>query len=257
MKKILSKKISLLEKKAKKLRQKTFLAFIKKGEAHLGGSFSMIEPLIFLYDYVLNKNDKFILSKAHASFPLCILLREKGFKTKLTTHLELDKKNGIHCTTGSLGHGLPIATGMAFAKKIKKSSGKIYVMISDGECQEGTTWESLLIASKHQLVNLVVIIDYNKIQALSRLSDALPLDNLQLKFRSFNWNCININNAHSFKELIKGFSKIKHKKNKPLAIILNSIKGRGIKEFENDPIWHARKLQGIEILIGKKRLGIK
>ena len=80
MKKILSKKISLLEKKAKKLRQKTFLAFIKKGEAHLGGSFSMIEPLIFLYDYVLNKNDKFILSKAHASFPLCILLREKGLK---------------------------------------------------------------------------------------------------------------------------------------------------------------------------------
>ena len=129
-------------------------------------------------------------------------------------------------------------------------------MISDGECQEGTTWESLLIASKQQLVNLVVIIDYNKIQALSRLSDALPLDNLQLKFRSFNWNCININNAHSFKELIKGFSKIKQKKNKPLAIILNSIKGRGIKEFENDPIWHARKLQGREILIGKKRLGI-
>ena len=93
MKKILSKKISLLEKKAKKLRQKTFLAFIKKGEAHLGGSFSMIEPLIFLYDYVLNKNDKFILSKSHSSFPLCILLQEKGYNNKIKTHLEIDEKN--------------------------------------------------------------------------------------------------------------------------------------------------------------------
>ena len=183
--------------KAKKLRQDTFLAFIEKGEAHLGGSFSMIETLLTLYEVVMKKEDKFILSKSHASFPLCLLLREKGLKTKLTTHLELDKKNGIHCTTGSLGHGLPIATGMAFARKKLQKSGKIFVLISDGECQEGTTWESLLIASKQQLVNLVVIIDYNKIQALSRLSDALPLDNLQLKFRSFNWNCININNVFS------------------------------------------------------------
>ena len=116
-------KIDRLKEKAKKLRKDTFLAFVKKGEAHLGGSFSMIEILLTLYEIFLKKNDKFILSKAHASFPLCLLLREKGFKTKLTTHLEIDKKNGIHCTTGSLGHGLPIATGMAFAKKkLKKKA---------------------------------------------------------------------------------------------------------------------------------------
>ena len=167
-----------LEKKAKKLREDTFSLFIEKGEAHLGGSFSIIETLIALYYKILEDGDKFILSKAHAAFPLCILLKEKGLNPKLTTHLELDKKNGIHCTTGSLGHGLPIATGMAFAKKQQKNSGKIYVMISDGECQEGTTWESLLIAAKHKLDNLVVIVDYNKIQALSRLKDALPLANL-------------------------------------------------------------------------------
>ena len=111
--------------KAKKLRRDTFIAFIEKGEAHLGGSFSMIETLLTLYEIIMKKNDKFILSKAHASFPLCILLREKGLHPKLTTHLELDKKNGIHCTTGSLGHGLPIATGIAFAKKYQKISGKI------------------------------------------------------------------------------------------------------------------------------------
>ena len=111
------------------LRQKTFLAFVKKGEAHLGGSFSIIEILIILFEKILKKNDKFILSKSHASFPFCILLKERGYNTKLTTHLEIDPKNGIYCTTGSLGHGFPIATGMAFAKKKLKKRGKIFILI--------------------------------------------------------------------------------------------------------------------------------
>ena len=123
------------------------------------------------------------MSKAHASFPLCLLLRDKGFNTQIKTHLEIDEKNGINCTTGSLGHGLPIATGMAFARKKIKKKGRIFVMISDGECQEGTTWESLLIASKHKLDNLIIIIDYNKLQALSKINDALPLENLEKKFK--------------------------------------------------------------------------
>jgi transketolase len=244
-----------LKNKARKLRQDTFLAFIKKGEAHLGGSFSMIETLLTLYEIIMKKNDKFILSKAHASFPLCLLLKEKGLKPRLTTHLEVDTKNGIHCTAGSLGHGLPIATGIAFAKKQQKIPGKVYVMIGDGECQEGTTWESLLIGSKYQLDNLVILVDYNKIQALSRLKDALPLEDLSTKFKSFNWDCIKVKNGHSFKSLISSLKK-KNKKGKPLAIIINTIKGKGIKEFEDDPIWHARKLQGKEIEIGKKKLGI-
>jgi transketolase len=242
-----------LEKKAKKLRQDTFLAFIQKGEAHLGGSFSMIEILISLFDVIMKKEDKFILSKSHSSFPLCLLLKDKGLNPKLTTHLEIDVDNGIYCTTGSLGHGLPIATGMAFARKIKKNKGKIYVMISDGECQEGTTWESLLIASKHKLDNLIIIVDYNKIQALSTLKDALPLHDLVKKFKSFNFNCVDIKNGHSFKSIISSLKK-KIIKNKPTAIILNTIKGKGVKEFENDPVWHARKLAGEEIKIGKKRL---
>ncbi len=248
-------KIAELKKKAKKLRQNTFLEFIKKGEAHLGGSFSMIEILISLYESVMKKNDKFILSKAHSSFPLCIYLRSKGLKPKLTTHLEIDIKNGINCTTGSLGHGLPIATGMAFARKKIKKSGKIYVLMSDGECQEGTTWESFLIASKHKLDNLIVLIDYNKIQALTSLDDALPLDNLSKKIKSFNWDCLNVKNGHSFNSIINSLNK-KKKKNKPVAIIFNTIKGKGIKAFENDPVWHARKLQGQDIYIGKKELEI-
>ena len=174
-------KIKILTLKANNLRKKVFNAFIEKKEAHLGGSFSMIEMLITIYEIFLKKKDKFILSKSHASFPLILLLKEKGLNPKLSTHLEIDEKNGIHCTTGSLGHGLPIATGMAFARKKLNKKGKIFVLISDGECQEGTTWESLLIASKHKLDNLIILIDYNKIQALTKLEEGLPLKNLKKK----------------------------------------------------------------------------
>ena len=156
---------SHLVNRAKKLRQDTFTAFVEHGEAHLGRSFSMIEILIALFEEIMVNEDKFILSKAHASFPLCLVLKEKGLNPRMSTHLEIDPDNGIYCTTGSLGHGLPIATGMALARSIKRQKGNIYVMMSDGECQEGTTWESLLIGAKHQLHNMTVIIDYNKITA--------------------------------------------------------------------------------------------
>ena len=245
--------IKTLEKKALKLRQETFQEFVRKGEAHLGGSFSMIEILLYIYEVKKRKYDKFILSKAHASFPLCLLLRSKGFKTKITTHLEIDEKNGINCTTGSLGHGLPISVGMAFARKKLKKKGNIICLISDGECQEGTTWESLLIANKHMLDNLIVIIDYNKIQALSKLDDALPLKNLKDKIKSFNCNCFNISDGHSFKSIHGAFKNKKHN-NKPSVFIVNTTKGKGIKEFENDPIWHARKIVSSDIDIAKKRL---
>ena len=244
-----------LIEKAKKLRQDTFNTFVEQGEAHIGGAFSMIEMVILLYEKVLKKEDKFVLSKAHASIPLCLLLKEKYPNIPLTTHLEVDPDQGIHCTTGSLGHGLPIATGMALAKKRLEIKGKIYVMLSDGECQEGTTWESLLIGAKHCLDNLVVIVDYNNIQALTTLEEGLPLDNLSAKFRSFNWDCVEVNDGHLFEELLP----VLHESNaegKPRMIIVHTIKGKVIKSFENDPSWHARKVKGEEMKIGKKELGL-
>lgn len=244
-----------LYKKSLELRKKTFLKFISMKEAHLGGSFSIIEILITLYEKVLNKKDKFILSKSHSSLPFIIILKEKGFNPKFTTHLELDTKNGIHCTTGSLGHGLPISVGMALARKKTNKKGNVYVLISDGECQEGTTWESFLIATKHNLNNLFVIIDYNKIQALTTLNDALPLKSLAKKIKSFNLNCIEIKKGHNFTDLIKGFKK-KYVNNKPTVLIIHTTKGKGIKPFENDPVWHAKKVKGQDINIGLKYLNI-
>ena len=125
--------------------------------------------------------------------------------------------------------------------------------MSDGECQEGTTWESLLIATKHRLDNLVIIIDYNKIQALDKLDNALPLTSLKSKFQSFNCNCFNVKNGHSFKSIIKSL-KINKSNGKPTVIIMNTTKGKGIKEFENDPVWHARKISERDLKIAKKRL---
>jgi transketolase len=244
-----------LVEKAKKLRQDTFNAFIEHGEAHLGGSFSIIEMLLTIYEKVLKEDDKFILSKAHASFPLCLLLKERGYNLPLSTHLEINPKNALHCTTGSLGHGLPMGAGMALARKLQNKSGKIYVMMSDGECQEGTTWESSLIAAKHELSNLIVLIDYNKIQALSTLEEALPLENLSDKFEAFNWNCTKVNDGHSFDELIPALQQ-KNNTLKPQVFIVHTTKGKGIKAFENNPAWHARKIKGEELEIGKKELGI-
>ena len=241
--------------KAQKLRQKTFDAFVEHGEAHLGGSFSIIEMLLGLYESVLQEEDKFILSKAHASFPLCLLLREKGLHPELRTHLELDPANGIHCTTGSLGHGLPIATGMAMARKRLGRPGRIFVMISDGECQEGTTWESLLISAKHKLDNLIVLVDYNKIQALTTVSEALPLESLAAKFKAFNWECEEVLDGHSFDQLLPALKKT-NTLSKPRVLIVHTIKGKGIKAFENDPMWHARKIKGEDLQIGRKELGL-
>ena len=241
--------------KAHELRQQTFHAFVEHGEAHLGGSFSMIEMLLALYESVIQAEDKFILSKAHASFPLCLLLQEKGLQPELRTHLELDPINGIHCTTGSLGHGLPIATGMAMARKRLGRPGRIYVMISDGECQEGTTWESLLIGATHKLDNLFVLVDYNKIQALTTVGDALPLENLSAKFEAFNWECEEIMDGHAFDQLVPALEKTSTL-SKPRALIVHTIKGKGIRAFENDPAWHARKIKGEDLKIGKRELGL-
>lgn len=247
---------SKLEEMSKELRQKTFVAFAEHGEAHLGGSFSIIEILISMYYAILKKEDKFILSKSHASFPLVILLRGMGLFPKLATHLERDPDNGIHATTGSLGHGLPIAVGMAMARKRLRAPGNIYVLISDGECQEGTTWESLLIGAKHNLNNLVLIVDYNKIQALARIDEVLPLQDLGKKFEAFNWICDEVCDGHDFFQLISALSK-NNNSELPRVVIVNTIKGKGIPQFENDPGWHARKIKSEELEIGKKALGIE
>ncbi len=224
-------------KRCNELRIKTLDLSLETGLSHLAGSFSMIELLTTLYDHILKEDDKFILSKGHACLPYYLLLRERGYNPHLSGHPEIDPVNGIHCTTGSLGHGLPIGVGMAMARKFRNKDGKIYVMMSDGECQEGTTWESSLIASKYKLDNLTAIIDNNKIQATDWVDNVLPLGDLRKKFESFGWHVSEID-GHNFEEVE---SALKKSYDQPYMIVANTVKGKGVSYIENNPEWHAKK----------------
>ncbi len=174
---------------------------------------------------------------------ILILLREKGFNPKISGHPDIDLENNISCTTGSLGHGLPIGVGMALARKFKNQQGRIFVLMGDGECEEGTTWESLLIASHHKLDNLIIIIDYNKLQALQKIQEVSSLDNLKIKFESFGCYVTEVE-GHDISNIINALEKqnIENQTlDKPYVILAHTIKGKGISFMENDPKWHGRR----------------
>jgi transketolase len=227
-----------LNKRSKDLRRQAIKLSKENGGYHFGGSFSCAEILIDLYDSILNSDDFFILSKGHGCWVYYCLLIEKGFSPKLEGHPHYDPYNGIYCTTGSMGHGFPTAIGLALSKKIKKGPGKIFVLLGDGECQEGTTWESLLIAGKLQLDNLVVIIDNNKIQGSGNtveILDAVP--SLMKAAEVSGWEVVEID-GHD-QSLIKTVSRTVEK---PLLINANTIKGYGVSFMENTVKWHSNWL---------------
>ncbi len=164
-------------------------------------------------------------------------------------HPEINPKHGTYCTTGSLGHGLPIGSGMAYAKKIKQEPGRIYVLMSDGECQEGTTWETSDFLAHYNINNLTAIIDYNKIQALDRIEDVSPL-NLKNKFTSFGWHVVEIN-GHDFNEILVA---LKQNPDKPYLILANTIKGKGVSYMEDNATWHGRKVNHERVKLALEEL---
>ena len=229
-----------LNERSKQVRRDTLKLSKANGGYHYGGSFSIVEILIALYDYVLKDEDKFILSKGHACWPYYVLLREKGLDPKLEGHPTLDEKNGVFFTTGSEGHGLPASVGMALARKIKEEEGRIFVLMGDGECQEGTTWESLLTASHRKLDNLTVIVDYNGIQGAGFIKDNLPIKGLGEIATILGWSVNEIDHGHSIPVLQAVLSNAFKKKDKPHLIIAHTVKGKGVSYMENKPEWHAK-----------------
>ena len=223
----------------KELRLKTVEMSIEHGDAHFGGCFSEIEILLSVFNR-LKEEDRFILSKGHASYPYYVLLREKGFNPKITLHPDKDIANGIYCTTGSLGHSLPIAVGLALAKKIEGEKGIIYVLLGDGECQEGTTWETLPLIKQYQLDNIVVIVDDNKIQAINKTDDVSKMDLYEL-FKPFGIETFKVDGHSTFK-----LDSVLNNKGSKI-IIAETIKGKGISFMENNPDWHARNLTDEEL----------
>jgi transketolase len=225
------------DKRAKEFRRKILDHTVKHGDAHLGGDFSEADILLALYDHVMKPEDKFILSKGHACTPLYVLLEENGHSPKIQGHPDIDEENGINCTTGSLGHGLPIGVGMALARKKLGKPGRIYVLMGDGECQEGTTWESALIAAHHKLDNLTAIVDRNNLQALKNIEDIVSLGDLGDKFKAFGWASYNIDGHYMPDLLVALKGKVK---DYPRMIVAQTVKGKGVSYMEHDPKWHAR-----------------
>jgi transketolase len=223
--------------------------------AHIGSSLSIVDILVVLYKKFLKKNI-FILSKGHACLAYYCVLQKFNYitdkilksygknNTILLSHVS-HKVPGVVFSTGSLGHGLPYAVGRALAEKIDKKNKKIYVLISDGELNEGTTWESLLFASFHKLDNLVIIIDYNKIQSLDFTKNVLQIEPLNKKLISFGCN-VKIINGHNYYKIYN--SLLYKSKNKPYVIIANTIKGKGVKFMENSILWHYKSPNNQELI---------
>lgn len=235
------------------LKKKILYTSVKSKEGHLASSFSILDILWILYDRIISVNpqnshdpdrDIFILSKGHASLGLYAVLAAKGFfngstfdsfcsfDSILGGHPNCNKVPGVEASTGSLGHGMPIAVGMALGFKIERRPNKVFVLIGDGESNEGTIWESALLATHHKLDNLCCIIDHN-----NSSERALSLGDLEEKFKAFGWQAISID-GHDHEQIVQACRQVHV--GQPLVIIAHTIKGQGASIMENNPAWHHR-----------------
>ena len=233
------------------------------GGSHIGAILSVADIIAFLYTDVLKydcnnpkwgERDRFILSKGHAGASIYVALAESGFfpVEELKTHYANGSRlsghvshhvPGVDFSTGSLGHGLSVAAGMAYAAKKDGKNWKTYVVLGDGECNEGSVWEAALFANHFRLNNLVAIVDHNHMQSLDFNENTLEIEDFGTKWRAFGWNVLEID-GNNHDELRKAFKKVnllqKEEPHKPVVIIANTIKGYGIPFMENDILWHYR-----------------
>lgn len=236
------------------------------GSSHIGSILSISDILAVLYADILSYDpsrpslpdrDRFILSKGHAGAGVYAALAESGFFdiSKLLTHYQdgsdlsghVSHKNipGVEFSTGSLGHGLPVATGMALAAKLDGKRHRVFTILSDGECDEGSNWEAIMFAAFKKLDNLVVIVDYNKMQSLGSTFNTLDLEPFTSKWESFGWRVISVD-GHDHHILRESLVSISTSCERPLVIIANTTKGKGVSFMENSVLWHYRSPQGNE-----------
>lgn len=249
---------------AKDLRLDMFKMFYKSGTGHLAPAFSCIDIFTVLYfapiinwaERFSEKRDRVILSKGHACAALYAVLAKADYfpHEELMTFYHRDtllgghpnvELNGIESATGSLGHGICFATGTAMAGKLATDNYMTYVVVGDGECEEGSVWEAAMFAANHKLDNMVVILDNNGLQASDSVELVAPLGAIEDKWKSFGWHTVSIN-GHDYKELEGAFSEAMDRKGKPTIIIANTVKGKGLAIAENNKDWHSRAPKGIE-----------
>ena len=246
-----------LDARSIELRRQVVRVLKGGGRGHVGTSLSPLEVLRVLYDRILKydpKNpkwtdrDRFILSKGHGCIALYVMLHEKGFfpDEEMNQFCRFDgilgghpdpKVPGIEVSTGSLGHGLSIAVGMAVSAKYEKAKHRVFVLLGDGECDEGSVWEAAMSAAKHKLDNLTVMVDYNKHQSYASTYEVLDLEPFADKWRAFGFNCREVD-GHDVAALEKTLKSVPFEKRKPSAIICHTVKGKGISFAENNMKWH-------------------
>ena len=250
-----TKKLVLLSQKVRK----DILQMAYDAQAsHIGSSFSMVEIIVTLYELILKNNpknpndpnrDRLIISKGHACTAPYALLSELGYFKKellkkyakngsiLMSHVSSEVP-GIEFSTGSLGHGLPVGLGMALFAKNNNKKWKVFVLLSDGELNEGSNWEAFMMASHLKMDNLTVIIDNNRIQAMGFAKDIIDMEPLEDKFRSFGWEVARVD-GHNFHKIYNSLKNLINKKSsKPKILIADTVKGKGVSFMENEVFWH-------------------
>ena len=252
--------IKALEKTAAEVRVGVVKAIHNAGSGHPGGSLSAADIVTALYFSEMNvdpKNpkmegrDKFILSKGHAGpvqysalalkgyFPVEDFMTLRKLGSKFQGHPDMNKVPGIEMSTGSLGQGFAAAGGMAIANKLNNDPGRIYVLLGDGEIQEGIVWEAAMSAAHYKLDNMVGILDYNGLQIDGRNEDVMTVAPVADKFRAFGWNVLEIN-GHDFEEILNAFAKARECKGKPTMIVAKTVKGKGVSFMEDNAGWHGK-----------------
>lgn len=238
-----------LSETSKKIRKNCLQIVCSAKSSHIGSMLSVVDILVYLFYEKIKEGDKFVLSKGHASLALYSILFDKKIISEkelngyckngsfLTGHLS-NKIPKVTVSTGSLGHGLPLATGMALANKIDSKKEKVYCLLGDGECQEGSVWESLIFISAHKLKNLVVLIDGNKLQGYDFCDKIFEEKKLIEMIKATGLNFYEID-GHNFEEMKKTFLKIQENKNDDASVIFcHTIKGKGVSFMENKLEWH-------------------
>lgn len=241
---------------------------------HIGGSLSSVELLVTLFEIMKkdsknhkNENrDRFVLSKGHASpvyyavlaeygfIPIDELMTFRKFGSRLQGHPSNLYLDCVEVPTGSLGQGLSMACGIALSLKLDNNPAKVYCLLGDGELQEGSCWEAFMNADTHKLNNVIAIIDRNRLQIDGNTEDIKALDNLKDKIASFNWNVIEID-GHNTTQIISAYLKVKNSE-KPIAIIANTVKGKGVSFMENNPAWHGKAPNDEELRLALKELEV-
>lgn len=250
---------SALQLKTAILRREILQMIVKARGTHIGSAFSIIDIITYLFARVLRFNPKkpddprrdiFVLSKGHGCAALYVVLADYGFFPKnelagycseggiLGGHPDHTRVPGVETSTGSLGHGFPVAVGFALAAKINKSRRHVYCIVGDGECNEGSIWEAVQVAAHHTLDNLTLIVDDNKIMIGGFTKDILNPFSYKEKFTAFGWNAIEMD-GHDFADMERVFPLALGHKGKPTVIIADTVKGKGVSFMENDKQWHS------------------